>query len=176
MVHVNMSSLNLGTCSVICAWIWLTSGISSILKQNNANLQTFIDKSLDDVLPKFRQRVKYLQDFYLTFSRFCTKYQNYTKENGTVQKCVNFSLCMKFYLAAVETTAARWVAWERGYRKAYVTWPERFCLLSILWSLLLQYPYSVLPIKVRNKNAGSVRLSIESYRTIFVLSHKRGRA
>ena len=41
----------------------LNLGISSILKQNNANLQAFIDKSLDDVLPKFRQRAKY---FYLT--------------------------------------------------------------------------------------------------------------
>ena len=36
------------------------------MKQNN--LQAFIDKSLDDVLPKFRQCAKYLQGFYLTFS------------------------------------------------------------------------------------------------------------
>ena len=46
----------------------LNSGISSTLKQNNPNVQAFIDKSFDDVLPKFRQRAKYLQDFYLTFS------------------------------------------------------------------------------------------------------------
>ena len=64
MVHITMPCLNLGTCSVICVWICLNLGISSI---NNANLQAFIDKSLDDVLPKFRQRAKYLQDFYLTF-------------------------------------------------------------------------------------------------------------
>ena len=66
-VHINMPSLNLGTCSVICVWRCLTLGISSILKQNNANLQAFIHKSLNDVLPKFRQRAKYLQAFYLTF-------------------------------------------------------------------------------------------------------------
>ena len=76
MVHINMPCLNLGTCSVICVWMCLNLGISSILKQNNANLQAFIDKSLDDVLPKFRQRAKYLQDFYLTF---CTKYQKLCK-------------------------------------------------------------------------------------------------
>ena len=59
MVHINMPCLNLGTCSVLCVWMYLNLGISSILKQNNANLQAFIDK--------FRQRAKYLQDFYLTF-------------------------------------------------------------------------------------------------------------
>ena len=58
-----MPCLNLGTCSVICVWMCLNLGISSILKQNNANLQAFIDKSLNDVLPKFRQHAKYLQDF-----------------------------------------------------------------------------------------------------------------
>ena len=51
MVHINMPCLNLGPCSVICVWMCLNLGISSILKQNNANLQAFIDKSLDDVLP-----------------------------------------------------------------------------------------------------------------------------
>ena len=66
MVHINMPCLNLGTGSVICVRRCLNLGISSILKQNNTNLQAFIDKS-DDVLPKFRQRAKYLQDFYLTF-------------------------------------------------------------------------------------------------------------
>ena len=82
MVHINMPCLNLGTCSVICVWMCLNLGISSILKQNNASLQAFIDKSLDDVLPKFRQRAKYLQDFYSTFctlQRFCTKYQKLSK-------------------------------------------------------------------------------------------------
>ena len=82
MVHINMPCLNLdtssvicvwmclnlGTCSVICVWMCLNLGISSIFKQNNANLQAFIDKSLDDVLPKCRQCAKYLQDFYLTFA------------------------------------------------------------------------------------------------------------
>ena len=50
MVHINMPCLNLGTCSVVCVWMCLNLGISSILKQNNA-IQAFIDKSLDDVLP-----------------------------------------------------------------------------------------------------------------------------
>ena len=67
MVHINMPCLNLGTCSIICVSMCLNLGISSILKQNNANLQGFIDKSLDDVLPKFWQCAKYLQDFNLTF-------------------------------------------------------------------------------------------------------------
>ena len=67
MVHINVPCLNLGTCSVICVWMCLNLGISSILKQNNANLQAFIDKSLDDALPKFRQRAKCLQNFHLTF-------------------------------------------------------------------------------------------------------------
>ena len=67
MVHINVPCLNLGTCSVICVCMCLNLGISSILKQKNANLQAFIDKRLDDVLPKFRQCAKYLQDFYLTF-------------------------------------------------------------------------------------------------------------
>ena len=53
MVHINMHCPNLG--------------ISSIMQQNNANLQTFIDKSLDDVLPKFRQCAKLSTRFYLTF-------------------------------------------------------------------------------------------------------------
>ena len=69
MVHMNMPCLNLG--------------ISSILKQNNANLQAFIDKSLDDVLPKFRQRAKYLQDFYLTL---CILLKILHKISKTVQK------------------------------------------------------------------------------------------
>ena len=51
VVHINMPCLNLGTCSVICDWMCLNLGISSILKQNN-------------VLPKFRQRARC---FYLTF-------------------------------------------------------------------------------------------------------------
>jgi len=38
------------------------------LKQNDANLQAFIDESLDNVLPKFRQRAKYLQDFTRLFA------------------------------------------------------------------------------------------------------------
>ena len=58
MVHINMACLNLGTCSVICVWMCLNLGISTILKQNNANLQAFIDKSLGDVQPKFRQCAK----------------------------------------------------------------------------------------------------------------------
>ena len=70
MVHIYVPCLNLGTCSVICVWMCLNLGISSILKQNNTNLQAFIDKSLDDVLPKFRQRAKHLQDFYLSFCTF----------------------------------------------------------------------------------------------------------
>ena len=64
--HFEVRSLNLGTCSVICVQMCLNLGISSILKQNNANLQAIIDKSLDDVLPKFRQCAIYLQDFYFT--------------------------------------------------------------------------------------------------------------
>ena len=62
MVHINMPCLNLVTCSVICVRMCLNLGISSILKQNNANLQAFIDECLDDVL-KFRQHAKYLQNF-----------------------------------------------------------------------------------------------------------------
>ena len=54
-----MLCLNLGTfCEIqMC----LNSGISSasILKQNDANVQAVIDKSLDDVLPKFRQQLKF---------------------------------------------------------------------------------------------------------------------
>ena len=66
MVHINMPCLNLGTCSVICVWMCLNLGISSILKQNNPNLQAFIDKSLDDVLSKFRQHVaRFLLKFLL---------------------------------------------------------------------------------------------------------------
>ena len=42
MVHVNVPCLNLGTCSVICVWRCLNLGISSILRQNNANLQALI--------------------------------------------------------------------------------------------------------------------------------------
>ena len=76
MVHMNMPCLNLGTCSVICVWMCLNLGILSILKQNNPNLQAFIDKSLDDVLSKFRQHAKYLQDFYLTF---CTLFSQNIK-------------------------------------------------------------------------------------------------
>ena len=52
---------------MICVWMCLNLGISSIMKENNVNLQAFIDKSLDHVLPKFRQHAKYLQDFYFTF-------------------------------------------------------------------------------------------------------------
>ena len=52
---VNMPCLNLGTCSVICVRVCLNLGILSILKQNTVNLQAFIDKSVDDVLPKLRQ-------------------------------------------------------------------------------------------------------------------------
>ena len=83
MVHINVPCLNLGTCSVICFWMCLNLGISSILKQNNANLQAFIDKILDDVLPKFRQHAKYLQDFYLTF---CTLLKILHKISKIVQK------------------------------------------------------------------------------------------
>ena len=86
MVHINMPCLNLGTCSVICVWMCLNLGISSILKQN---IQAFIDKSLDDVLPKFRQCAKYLQDFYLTFCtllRILHKISKIAQKNGTVQK------------------------------------------------------------------------------------------
>ena len=88
MVHINMPCLNLGTCSVICVWMCLNLGISSILKQNNANLQAFID-----VLPKFRQRAKYLQDLLLNFLHFAEDFaQNIktcAKENGTVQNPYN---------------------------------------------------------------------------------------
>ena len=62
-----------------------------LINFEDANLQAFTDKNLDDVLPKFRQRAKYLQDFYLTFctllkilhkiSRLC---------NRTVQKIMCF--------------------------------------------------------------------------------------
>ena len=83
MLHLNMPCLNLGTCSVICIWMCLNLGISSILKQNNVNLQAFIDKSLDDVLPKFRQRAKRLQDLYLTF---CTSLKILCKISKIVQK------------------------------------------------------------------------------------------
>ena len=63
-MHINMHCINLGTCSIICVWMCLINlGISSTLKQNNAKLWAFTDKSLDDVLPKFRQCAKYLQDF-----------------------------------------------------------------------------------------------------------------
>ena len=87
MVHINMPYLNLGTCSEICVWMCLNLGISSILKQNNANRQAFIDKILDDVLPKFRQHAKYLQDFYLHFAKdFAQNIKNCAKENGMVQK------------------------------------------------------------------------------------------
>ena len=67
MVHINMVCLNSGTCSVICDWMCLNLGISSILKQNNANLQAFLNKSLNDMLPKSRQRAKYLQDYLQDF-------------------------------------------------------------------------------------------------------------
>ena len=67
MVHINLLSLNLGTCIVICVRMCLNVGISSILKQDNANLHAFIDRSLDDVLLKFRQCAKYLLDFYSIF-------------------------------------------------------------------------------------------------------------
>ena len=48
-------------------------------------MQAFIDESLDNVLPKFRQCAKYFKDFTLLF---CTllKILNSAKENGTVQK------------------------------------------------------------------------------------------
>ena len=49
------------------------------LKQNNANLQAFTDKSLDDVLPKSRQHAKYLQDFYLTFCTLLKILHKYIK-------------------------------------------------------------------------------------------------
>ena len=89
MVHINMPCLNLGTCSVICVWMCLNLGISSILKQNNANLQAFIDKSSDDVLPKFRQCAKYLQELHLTFCtllKILQNIKNCKKENRKVQK------------------------------------------------------------------------------------------
>ena len=90
MVHINMPCLNLGTCSVICVWMCLNLGISSILKQNNANLQAFIDKSLDDVLPKFRRCAKYLQKlFALCYIKILHKREwNGTKTNVfTVNTC-----------------------------------------------------------------------------------------
>ena len=68
----------------------LNLGISSILKQNNTNLQAFTDKSLDGVLPKFRQHAKHLQDFYLTFCTLLKILHKISKiaqkENGTIQK------------------------------------------------------------------------------------------
>ena len=74
-----MPCLNLGTCSVLCVWMCLNLGISSIFE---ANLQAF-DKSLDDVLPKFCQRSKYLQGFYFTF---CTLLKILHKILKIVQK------------------------------------------------------------------------------------------
>ena len=92
MVHINVPCLNLGTCSVICVWMCLNLGISSILKQNNTNLQAFIDKSLDDVLPKFRQRAKHLQDFYLSFCTFFSiKYQRLCKREWDSKKIMCFN-------------------------------------------------------------------------------------
>ena len=83
MVHINNACLNLGICSIICVWMCLNLGISLILKQNNVNLQACIDKSLDDVLPKFRQCAEYLQDFYLTF---CTWLKILHKISKNAQK------------------------------------------------------------------------------------------
>ena len=40
-------------------------------------------QSLDDVLPKFRQPAKYLQDFYLTF---CTLLKIFNKISKIAQK------------------------------------------------------------------------------------------
>ena len=37
------------------------------MKQNDTNMQAFIDESLDNVLPKFRQHAKYFQDFTRLF-------------------------------------------------------------------------------------------------------------
>ena len=50
-------------------------------------MQAFIDKSLDDVVPKFRQCA---EDFLLNFLHFAKdlaqNIKNCAKENGTVQK------------------------------------------------------------------------------------------
>ena len=54
-----------------------------------SNLLAFTAKSLEDVLPKFRQCSKYLQDFtrFLYSARdFAQNIQNHAKENGTEQK------------------------------------------------------------------------------------------
>ena len=65
----------------------LNLGISTIFKQNNANIQAFIDKGLGDVQPKFRQCAKHLQDFYLTFCPLLKTLHKISKlHNGTVQK------------------------------------------------------------------------------------------
>ena len=42
------------------------------MKQNDTNMQAFIDESVDNVLPKFRQCAKYFQDF-LHFANFLNK-------------------------------------------------------------------------------------------------------
>ena len=67
-------------------------GISSILKQNNANVQAFIDDSLGDLLPKFRQHAKYLQDFYLPFCSLLKIMHKISKivqrRMGQYKKCV----------------------------------------------------------------------------------------
>ena len=80
MVHINVLCLNVGTCSVICVWRCLNLGILSILKQNNANLPAYIDKSLDNVLPRFS----------LNFQHFAKDFgqniKNCAKESGTIQK------------------------------------------------------------------------------------------
>ena len=83
MVHINMPCLNLGTCSVICVWMCLHLGISSLLMQTYWHL--LHDKSLDDVLPKCMHRANYLQDFYLTF---CTLLKILHKISRIVQKRV----------------------------------------------------------------------------------------
>ena len=52
-----MYCLNLGTCCVNCVWMCLLWGSASILKQNGASLQAFIDKCLENELLKFIGRV-----------------------------------------------------------------------------------------------------------------------
>ena len=81
-----MPCLNLGTCSVICVWMCLNLGISSILKQNNANLQAFIKVwmmcsiNLGSVLNIY----KILLNFLHFAKDLAQNVKNCAKENGTV--------------------------------------------------------------------------------------------
>ena len=53
----------------------LNLGICINFKANDANIQAFIDESLDNVLPKFRQCAKYFQDFTRLFLHFAKDFE-----------------------------------------------------------------------------------------------------